>query len=544
MRKRTCLLVNLALMLVVIAAGCASLHSGPAVPDSGKTRNLILIVGDGMGPEQIGLLLSYARQAPNSVIENRRTAFDRMMADGGVMGFSMTYPYGALVVDSAASGTQLATGRFAGSEMIGSDKDGNPAETILEKAIQAGKSTGLISDTRLTHATPAAFAAHQPHRKMENEIAVDMLNVGPDVMLSGGLRHWIPKEANDKDSALRRELETMTAGALKIKSKRKDSRNLLTKARAKGYALAFTRGQMDAANGGKLLGLFASSAMPGGIRVARSLDDSDRTAPTVKEMSAKALDLLSENDDGFFLMIEVGQIDWAAHSNDTGLMLHELLRLNETLEYVLDWAQSRDDTLVLVTADHTTGGFGISYNGKDLPRGRSLPGSLFAGRAFKPNYNFGDPAVLDRIYNQQLSYWDILSGTFDRLPEAERTPARLAQLVNEYTQFPITTEQAARVLETEENPYFVEGHSYLGSKVVPKMGPTGAFFVYQLYDNRQNLLARQVAADQMVVWNTGTHTATPVLVFAKGSPEAMEPFRAVMHHTQLAQRAMKVLLGP
>ena len=88
-----------------------------------------------------------------------------MMDDGGVMGISLTYPYDRLVVDSAASGTQLATGQFAGSEMIGADKDGNPVETVLEKAIKTGRSTGLVSDTRLTHATPAAFAAHQPHRR-------------------------------------------------------------------------------------------------------------------------------------------------------------------------------------------------------------------------------------------------------------------------------------------------------------------------------------------------------------------------------------------
>jgi alkaline phosphatase len=85
---------------------------------------------------------------------------------------------------------------------------------------------------------------------------------------------------------------------------------------------------------------------------------------------------------GFFLMIEAGMIDLAAHHNDTGLMLHEVVRLNETVEYVLDWAENRDDTLVLVTADHTTGGFGISYNANDFSQGVNLPGSLFQGRDF------------------------------------------------------------------------------------------------------------------------------------------------------------------
>ncbi|BBO68551.1 alkaline phosphatase [Desulfosarcina alkanivorans] len=540
MKKKMVRFVVLSLVTVMVAAGCSGTLGRGIAPDAAPTKNVIMIIGDGMGPEQVGLLLSYARQAPRTVIKNRKTAFDRLMDDGGVMGLSMTYPSGVLVTDSAASGTQLATGQFAGSEMIGADKDGNPVETILEKTIQTGKSTGLVSDTRLTHATPAAFAAHQPHRSLENEIAVDMLNAGPDVMLSGGLRYWIPKSANDKDSAVRKELEQMTQGSVKIKSKRKDERNLLKEAREKGYDLAFNRSQMEAAQG-KVLGLFAYSAMPDGIKVTHSLNSPERTIPTLKEMSAKALELLSKNDKGFFLMIEAGMIDWAAHYNDTGLMLHEMMRLNETVDYVLDWAENRDDTLVIVTADHTTGGFGISYNASDLPQGMTLPGSLFQGREFKPGYNFGNPEVLDKIYSQQLSYGDIFYGKFDSLPKEQQTPAMLAEIVNAYTEFEISEDQAARVLATEENPFFVDGHSYLGTNVVPKMGPTGSFFVYQTDDNRQNLLAREVAADQMVVWNSGTHTATPVLVFAKGAPEAMAPFGDVLHHTQLSRYAIEAI---
>ena len=285
-----------------------------------------------------------------------------------------------------------------------------------------------------------------------------------------------------------------------------------------------------------------TSAMPDGITVTRSKDDPKRTIPTLKEMSAKALQVLSENDKGFFLMIEAGQIDWAAHSNDTGLMLHEMIRLNETVDYVLDWASGREDTLIILTADHTTGGFGISYSANGLPAGRQLPGILFQAVEFKPNYNFGDPTVLDKIYSQKMSYYELFGGNFDRLPKEQQTPAKLAELVNQYTAFAISEAQAAAILETEENPYYSQGHSSLGNKVVPKMGPTGAFFVYQADDNRQNLLAREVAADQMVVWNTGTHTATPVLVFAKGSPEAMAPFGNVLHHTQLGRYAIEAIL--
>ena len=101
--------------------------------------------------------------------------------------------------------------------------------------------------------------------------------------------------------------------------------------------------------------------------------------------------------------------------------------------------------------------------------------------------------------------------------------------------------QAARILETEENPFYVEGHKYLGSKKVPKMDVNDAFFVYHLDDNRQNLLAIEVAARQAVVWSTGTHTSTPVLVFANGPARAKAPFGQVMHHTQLGQSTITAL---
>ena len=523
----------------LIMSGCSQLQMTQDKTETAKAKNVIMIIGDGMGPQQVGLLLSYARQAPNSIIKDRTTAFDRISSNGQTS-ISMTNASNVLVVDSAASATQLATGKYSGSEMIGADKDGNTAESILEKAKRMGKSTGLVSDTRITHATPAGFAAHQSHRSKENAIAVDMLENDVDVMLSGGLRYWIPKEANDKQSAVRTELEQLTEGTVRIKSKRKDSRNLIKEAQQQDYALAFNRSQMAKAEG-KVLGLFAYSALPDGIKETQTKNDPKRTIPTLKEMSAKAIESLSSNDKGFFLMIEAGQIDWAAHYNDTGTMLHEMLRINETLDYVLDWAEGRDDTVVIVTADHETGGFGFSYSANDLPHGRDLPGDVFEEQQFKPAFNFGDESTLDKLYAQKSSYADIFYGQFDSLAKDQQTPANLAKIVNEETEFDITEEQASRILATENNRYYTEGHKYLSSKVVPKMDSNGAFFVYQTDDNRQNLLAREVAEGQNVVWATGTHTSTPVLVFTQGPASAIAPFKQVLHHTQVGQKAIDAL---
>ncbi len=535
--------IHTLLLVLLIVSIAAVVHSktpqqAKTSTDAKKVKNVIMVIGDGMGPQQLELLLTYASQAPNSVVKNRTTAFDRMMREGAVMGLSMTHPANVLVTDSAASGTQLASGTPAGSEMIGGDKDGNPTVTILEQAEKLGKSTGLISDTRLTHATPAAFAAHQPHRSLVNAIAVNMLHSGTDVMLSGGLRNWIPQEADDSDSQVYKELVQLTEGAVKITSKRKDDRNLLKEAQEKGYALAFTGAQLEKADG-KVLGLFAHSALDNGIKASRTKDDPGRTMPGLKEMTAKGIELLAKNEKGFFLMIEAGQIDWAGHANDTGTMLHELLKLNETLEYILDWTAAREDTLVIVTADHETGGFSFSYSANDLPEPVKLPGTLFKDRTFRPKFNFGNPEVLDRLYRQKLSYTDLFK-QFGELPEAKQTPTKLMEFVNENTEFKITEAQAERILATEENPYYVEGHKDLGLKTVPKMDVNDAFFVYQK-KNHRNLLAIEVANQQHVVWATGTHTATPVPVFALGPGKGT--FRRIMHHTELSRYAVDALLN-
>ena len=148
-----------------------------STPTYAEVKNLILMIGDGMGPQQIGLLELYAREAPNSIYKGKQTGISKF-AQSGLMGMSMVNPYDAIVVDSACSATQLAIGKLAPSEVVGLDASGNPQETLLEKAKRLGKATGLVSDTRLTHATPAAFASHQPHRSLENDIAEEMLNVG------------------------------------------------------------------------------------------------------------------------------------------------------------------------------------------------------------------------------------------------------------------------------------------------------------------------------------------------------------------------------
>ncbi|ODS10829.1 alkaline phosphatase [Vibrio scophthalmi] len=492
-----------------------------------EIKNVILMIGDGMGPQQVGLLETYATQAPNSIYQNRTTALFKL-ADEGVIGSSLTHPQDAIVVDSACSATMLATGQFTASEVIGVNAQGNHIETILEKAKKLGKATGLVSDTRLTHATPAAFAAHQPHRSLENDIATDMLANDVDVMLSGGLRHWIPQSVNDKGTTYN-DLMTLTQGDIHLKSKRKDERNLVLEAQQSGYNLAFNRKMLEQAQGNKLLGLFAYSGMNDGITSSQSKNDPQRSQPTLAEMTEKALDVLSKEDDGFFLMVEGGQIDWAGHSNDAGTMLHEMIKFDSAVNAVYQWAKGRDDTLIIVTADHETGSFGFSYSSANLPKPEKRSGKAFENRDYAPNFNFGQFEILDGLYQQKQSYYGMIS-EFQALDKAQQTPQRLADIVNANSAFPITAKQAANVLKSKPNPYRLANHKYLADEKIPAINDFDAFYPY---NDRTNLLAREQATLQNTVWGTGTHTHTPVNIFAWGPTEVILPVSKIMHHSEL-----------
>jgi len=142
MKYKNIIIITALMLLLPVFAGSQQ-KATPAIASEVNPRNVIMIIGDGMGPEQVGLLLTYARQAPHGVIKDKITCFDRIMQKDGSLGLSLTNAHNVLVTDSAASGSQLATGQPSGSEMIGLNYDGDPVPSVLEQAIQAGKSTGL-----------------------------------------------------------------------------------------------------------------------------------------------------------------------------------------------------------------------------------------------------------------------------------------------------------------------------------------------------------------------------------------------------------------
>ena len=188
--------------------------------DDDHVRNVILFIGDGMGVQQISLLNLYRRvmlpDAPD-------TSFERMFQNHHV-GLADTYMLDGLAVDSATSATQMACGIFTRTQVIGLDASGYPCHTVLEEAYEMGKATGLITDTRVTHATPAAFAAKQVRRSFEPEIAHDLIaGVSKDkvqIMLGGGARHFIPQSTRFTDVPGCENVDSSVDGS----SSRKDPR--------------------------------------------------------------------------------------------------------------------------------------------------------------------------------------------------------------------------------------------------------------------------------------------------------------------------------
>ena len=539
MNKLTKLCCSVLALVQLISCGnqSSSISSPPAL--AGQTKNIILMIGDGMGPQQVGLLQEFARHSKTPMYKNRDTGL-QVFANEGQIALSSTAPFASLVVDSACSATQLATGKPALSEVIGLDVDGNRIQTILEKASALGKSTGLVTDTRLTHATPAAFAAHQAHRSMENEIAVDLLKNKVDLLLGGGLRHWIPQASSPQDTAL---VTLLNEPSLAITSKRKDARNLLAEAKSAQYSLAFNAQQLNQIRSGKVLGLFSSSAMLDGIAYSTCKAAGTCVQPGLADMTRKALDLLATDKDGFFLMIEGGQIDWAGHNNDAGDLLHQMLKFDEAVQAVYNWVKDRNDTLVLITADHETGGFGFSYSRKDIPEPNlAITGDAFvtSSREYRPSFNFVSHNILDKLYAQKKDFYQLWYAAGGDFADKEPDAAALLTTINDNTAFTISLADAERILEHEKKAFQVNGHTYLAAAEFPKIDDFEEYYVYG-EEIHLNLIGRALAKHQNTVWSTGTHTHTPVGVIAWGPAPAQQRFHGLMNHVEVGAQLMEVL---
>lgn len=298
-------------------------EQGERVPH--RTKNVILFIGDGMGAMQ--------RTAGrwHALGVNGRLLIDKMP----VCGWADTASANDPVTDSAAAATALATGRRTHNGVIAQSPDGERYTTILERAKAQGMAVGLVTTVPVAHATPAAFAAHVADRYQMREIARQLIEAELDVLLGGGEEDFLPNSV---------------VGHYAPAGTRWDGRNLIEEAVAAGYHHAQDASTLRLFNPQRtprLLGLFGKWQML------------PPYTPTLKEMMQAALHVLSQNPRGFFLMVESGQVDWAGHENNLAGVIENVLALDEAVRVAQTFAARQRDTLLIVTADHETGGMSV-----------------------------------------------------------------------------------------------------------------------------------------------------------------------------------------
>ena len=279
-------------------------------------KNIILFIGDGMGVAHITAA--------------RTVRGELNLDDFPVMGLLTTHCEDRFITDSGAAATALATGFKTYYHGISMNASGDTLKTVLEYAEEEGKSTGLVVTSRITHATPAAFAAHARERDLQSEIAEQLVNCGTEVLFGGGLAYFLPRSDT--------------------RSRREDDKNVLEELR-KSYHVALDRETFERmGNPGAAAGLFAESHLP----------PADRRIVSLSEMTQKALEILSANPAGFFLMVEGSQIDFAAEDNDSAYLIQEMIDFDEAVGIGLSYARKHPYTLVIVTSDHEAGGYALN----------------------------------------------------------------------------------------------------------------------------------------------------------------------------------------
>ncbi|MCD4770305.1 MAG: alkaline phosphatase [Bacteroidales bacterium] len=299
----------LAMVFAFFVAGCV--NNSSLTENSGEVKNIIFIIGDGMGVSHMyGAMTVYAGEMNITELKN--------------IGFCKTHSYDNYITDSAASGTALATGSKTRNGMIGLAPDSTKLVSLIELGHLNGLAGGVVSTSAVTHATPASFVAHNISRNNYEEIAEDFLITQPEVFIGGGFDNF---------------------------AKRIDGKDLVTELENQGYDVVVSIEELLEVDSDKVAGLLAPGHMP---KISEGRGD------MLANSAKKAIEILSKNEKGFFLMIEASQIDWGGHAHDTPYIIEETIDLDKTLGVVLDFAKQNGETLIVVTADHETGGMTLT----------------------------------------------------------------------------------------------------------------------------------------------------------------------------------------
>ena len=299
---------------------------------SDAPKYVFYMIGDGMSTAQRQITEYYQQEQKND--PNYHLVINSMP----IAGIITTQSTSSLVTDSAAAGTALATGVKTDNGVIALTPDGKKLNTLLEGAQKKGKATGLITTTRLTHATPATFVAKNKNRNAENEIADDYVDSGVDFLAGGGYRNFTTGEG----------------------SKRKDGHNLVNDFKNNGYKTFIGEKSTQSflsykpKENEQVFALFSKSHLP------YAIDRVEGKTPSLSQMTQKGIELLSKDKDGFFLMVEGGRIDHAAHANDVAGVIGDTIAFDKAVQDALAFYKKHPkETLIVVVGDHETGGMGL-----------------------------------------------------------------------------------------------------------------------------------------------------------------------------------------
>ncbi|MCF6442172.1 alkaline phosphatase [Pseudoalteromonas luteoviolacea] len=290
-------------------------------------KNIIYMIGDGMGPAYTTAYRYYKDDKTTKVVEP--TVFDSIL-----VGMAHTYPDdNTVVTDSAAGATALSTANKSYNGAIAVDTAKKPLKTMLQMAKEKGMTTALVATSQINHATPASFAAHNESRRNYDEIANDYVDVKiagklpVDLMLGGGTQYFI-----------------------------REDRNIVSEFKQAGYQYIDDLNDLNSLKSVPAIGLFAKKGMPHAI---------DESPLRLTDMTNKALDLLDKdkNKEGFFVMIEGSQIDWCGHANDIACAMKEMDDFAKSIELAKAYVDRNPDTLLVITADHSTGGLTLGADG-------------------------------------------------------------------------------------------------------------------------------------------------------------------------------------
>ncbi len=278
-----------------------------------RPKNIILMIGDGMGITHI---------TAATIANNNKLNLERFPFVGLMKTFSTQ-----LITDSAASATAMATGKKTYNGAIAQDSKGNKLKTIIEIAEEAKLATGIVTTSSVTHATPAAFYAHQPQRSRINRaVSAEFMTKGIEVLMGGGKRYFQKEH------------------------RKKDNRNLLYELKKKGYTVVDNVDEVGEKIPKKMVCLIADM-QPKGY---------SRRGDFLPKATKKAAQILNQNKKGFFMVIEGAQIDWGGHSRNSKFIINEMLDFDRSVGEALDFAEADGETLVIVTSDHETGGYSIN----------------------------------------------------------------------------------------------------------------------------------------------------------------------------------------